>query len=121
MVGVISSWNYPVMLALMPAAAALAAGNRVMVKVSEHAPATGAAVRDLLAEAFPPERVAVVDWDVHHGNGTEHAFYSDPSVLTISIHQDGAFPATSGSVEDRGDGPGRGFPRARHASCSVFI
>ena len=35
------------------------------------------------------DRVAVVDWDVHHGNGTQAAFYSDPTVLTISIHQDG--------------------------------
>ena len=42
-------------------------------------------------------RVAVVDWDVHHGNGTEHAFYSDPNVLTISIHQDNNFPPGSGA------------------------
>ena len=55
------------------------------------------------------ERVAVVDWDVHHGNGTQDAFYSDPTVLTISIHQDGLYPLGSGSLEQRGEGPGRGF------------
>jgi acetoin utilization deacetylase AcuC-like enzyme len=55
------------------------------------------------------ERIAIVDWDVHHGNGTEHAFYEDPGVLTISLHQDGLFPAESGLIGDTGDGPGEGF------------
>ncbi|TMF05975.1 MAG: class II histone deacetylase [Chloroflexi bacterium] len=54
-------------------------------------------------------RVAVVDWDVHHGNGTEHAFYSDPNVLTISIHQDNNFPPSSGAITDTGSGAGAGF------------
>ena len=39
------------------------------------------------------ERVAIVDWDVHHGNGTEEIFLDDPSVLTISLHQDALYPA----------------------------
>jgi acetoin utilization deacetylase AcuC-like enzyme len=55
------------------------------------------------------DRVAVVDWDVHHGNGTQAAFYSDPTVLTISIHQDGFYPMDSGSLEERGEGAGYGF------------
>ena len=55
------------------------------------------------------ERVAVVDWDVHHGNGTQQAFYSDPTVLTISIHQDDFYPASSGSLDERGDGAGQGY------------
>jgi acetoin utilization deacetylase AcuC-like enzyme len=54
-------------------------------------------------------RVAIVDWDVHHGNGTEHAFYSDPTVLTISIHQDNNYPPRSGAIEDTGSGPGEGY------------
>jgi acetoin utilization deacetylase AcuC-like enzyme len=54
-------------------------------------------------------RVAVVDWDVHHGNGTEHAFYEDPSVLTISLHQDNNFPMNSGASSDVGAGDGAGF------------
>lgn len=53
-------------------------------------------------------RVAVVDLDVHHGNGTEQIFGTDPSVLTISIHQDGAYPPGSGPVEHLGEGPGVG-------------
>jgi acetoin utilization deacetylase AcuC-like enzyme len=55
------------------------------------------------------ERVAVLDWDVHHGNGTQSAFYDDPSVLTISIHQDNVFPPNSGAVAERGAGAGEGF------------
>jgi acetoin utilization deacetylase AcuC-like enzyme len=47
-------------------------------------------------------RVAIVDWDVHHGNGAEHLFWEDPSVLTISIHQDGAYPRGSGAMAARG-------------------
>jgi acetoin utilization deacetylase AcuC-like enzyme len=54
------------------------------------------------------DRVAIVDWDVHHGNGTEHAFYEDPRVLTISLHQDGLYPAESGLVEHTGAGAGAG-------------
>jgi len=54
-------------------------------------------------------RVAIVDWDVHHGNGTEHAFYSDPTVLTLSIHQDNNYPPASGAITDTGEGAGRGY------------
>jgi acetoin utilization deacetylase AcuC-like enzyme len=54
-------------------------------------------------------RVAIVDWDVHHGNGTEHAFYSDPTVLTLSIHQDNNYPPASGAITDTGDGAGHGY------------
>ena len=58
-VGVISPWNYPIQLALAPLAAAIAAGNHVYLKPSEHSPHTSAFLRTLLAEVFPPERVAV--------------------------------------------------------------
>jgi len=47
-------------------------------------------------------RVAIVDWDVHHGNGTEEIFRADPSVLTISLHQDGLYPAGSGGLDSGG-------------------
>jgi acetoin utilization deacetylase AcuC-like enzyme len=50
------------------------------------------------------ERVAIVDWDVHHGNGTEAIFLDDPSVLTISLHQDGLYPAHTGGLDTRGTG-----------------
>jgi len=55
------------------------------------------------------ERVAVIDWDVHHGNGTQAAFYSDPTVLTISLHQDRCYPIDSGGIEEIGEGAGRGY------------
>jgi len=54
------------------------------------------------------ERVLVVDWDLHHGNGTEAIFYDDPRVLYFSVHQWPAYPGT-GQVEDIGEGPGEGF------------
>jgi acetoin utilization deacetylase AcuC-like enzyme len=53
-------------------------------------------------------RVAMVDWDVHHGNGQQAVFYDDPSVLTISIHQDLCFPPDSGYITDVGEGAGAG-------------
>ena len=53
-------------------------------------------------------RVAVVDWDVHHGNGTEAIFYEDPEVLTISLHQEACFPLDKGASTDRGAGKGLG-------------
>jgi acetoin utilization deacetylase AcuC-like enzyme len=54
-------------------------------------------------------KVAFVDWDVHHGNGTQAAFYNDPSALTISIHQDRNFPTNSGLLTENGEGKGSGF------------
>jgi acetoin utilization deacetylase AcuC-like enzyme len=54
-------------------------------------------------------RVAVVDWDVHHGNGTQAAFYEDPNILTISIHQDNLYPANSGGIDENGAGRGAGY------------
>jgi len=54
-------------------------------------------------------RVAVVDWDVHHGNGTQGAFYEDPSVLTVSLHQHRLYPLDSGGIEENGEGKGRGL------------
>jgi acetoin utilization deacetylase AcuC-like enzyme len=59
--------------------------------------------------ALGAERVAIVDWDVHHGNGTETAFYTDPGVLTISLHQEDLYPAGRGAVEDTGKDEGAGF------------
>lgn len=62
-VGVISPWNYPVNLALVPLATAIAAGNHVLLKPSEHTPQTSAFLQSLLAEVFPAERVSVVQGD----------------------------------------------------------
>nr|QNO48200.1 hypothetical protein PGANABGL_00014 [Methanosarcinales archaeon ANME-2c ERB4] len=53
-------------------------------------------------------RVLVVDWDVHHGNGTQYAFYYDPSVFYFSVHQYPHYPGT-GSAGETGDGSGSGY------------
>ena len=53
------------------------------------------------------QRVLIVDWDVHHGNGTQDAFYDDPSVFFFSIHQYPLYPGTGSSAET-GVGPGEG-------------
>jgi acetoin utilization deacetylase AcuC-like enzyme len=60
-------------------------------------------------EAVQPLRVAVVDWDVHHGNGTEAIFYNRSDVLTISLHQEKNYPLDTGNIEATGEGAGLGF------------
>ena len=52
-------------------------------------------------------RVLIVDWDVHHGNGTQEIFYSDPDVFYVSVHQSPFYPGT-GTREERGAGPAEG-------------
>lgn len=54
-------------------------------------------------------RIAIVDWDVHHGNGTQSAFYDRDDVLMISVHQDRLYPANSGDISEKGTGKGQGF------------
>ncbi|MFN9546718.1 MAG: histone deacetylase [Cyanobacteriota bacterium] len=54
------------------------------------------------------ERVLIVDWDVHHGNGTQAIFWRDPSVMFFSVHQSPLYPG-SGAATERGEGPGEGF------------
>jgi acetoin utilization deacetylase AcuC-like enzyme len=54
------------------------------------------------------ERVLIVDWDLHHGNGTQEAFYEDPQVLYFSTHQSPGYPGT-GAMSEMGRGPGLGY------------
>ncbi len=56
------------------------------------------------------ERVLIIDWDVHHGNGTQAAFDDDPSVYFVSLHQWPLYPGT-GRPEETGAGKGKGFNR----------
>jgi acetoin utilization deacetylase AcuC-like enzyme len=60
-----------------------------------------------LREARGLDRVLIVDWDVHHGNGTQHIFYEDPNVFFFSIHQSPLYPG-SGAAAERGAGAGEG-------------
>jgi acetoin utilization deacetylase AcuC-like enzyme len=70
------------------------------------------------------ERVAIVDWDVHHGNGTQHSFYDDPAVLYVSIHEFPFYPGT-GWVDESGDLTGRGanvnIPLPNGTSASSYL
>jgi acetoin utilization deacetylase AcuC-like enzyme len=69
-------------------------------------------------------RVAIIDWDVHHGNGTEAIFIEDPSVLYISLHENGIYPHT-GPASERGRGRGEGtnlnipLPHASHGDLAL--
>jgi acetoin utilization deacetylase AcuC-like enzyme len=53
-------------------------------------------------------KVAILDWDVHHGNGTQAVYYERGDTLTVSIHQEGCFPPGQGLAEERGAGAGMG-------------
>ncbi|MBB3117316.1 coniferyl aldehyde dehydrogenase [Pseudoduganella violacea] len=66
-IGIMVPWNYPMSLALMPLATAIAAGNRAMIKPSEYTPATTRLLQAMMAELFAPEQVAVVTGDASVG------------------------------------------------------
>ncbi|TGL56054.1 histone deacetylase [Leptospira kemamanensis] len=70
------------------------------------------------------KRVLILDWDVHHGNGTEHQFYEDDSVYFVSFHQFPFYPGT-GSASERGRGKGLGYtlnlPMARGAEEKQYL
>jgi acetoin utilization deacetylase AcuC-like enzyme len=69
---------------------------------------TGAIAARYAQDHFGLERVAIVDWDVHHGNGTQHIFEEDPSVYYFSLHQYPFYPGT-GAAAERGRGKGEGY------------
>ncbi|NOY64737.1 MAG: histone deacetylase [Nitrospirae bacterium] len=76
------------------------------------------------AQSLGYEKVFIIDFDVHHGNGTEHMFYEDDSVFYFSTHQYPHYPGT-GSTEERGRGKGEGFtyniPMPAGAGDSEYI
>lgn len=65
------------------------------------------AARHLL-ERHGLKRVAILDWDLHHGNGTQHSFYGEREVLYMSLHQSPCYPGT-GMLGETGEGDGEGF------------
>jgi acetoin utilization deacetylase AcuC-like enzyme len=70
------------------------------------------------------ERVVIVDWDVHHGNGTEAMFYADPSVLFISLHQAPNYPGTGAAAEvgrDEGLGANVNLPLPPGATDATYL
>jgi coniferyl-aldehyde dehydrogenase len=89
-VGTIAPWNYPISLALMPLATALAAGNRAMIKPSEITPRTSEVLRELITATFPEEQVAVVTGDAAVG-ASFAALPFDKLLFTGSTADFGAF------------------------------
>jgi acetoin utilization deacetylase AcuC-like enzyme len=69
-------------------------------------------------QKYEVEKVLIIDWDYHHGNGTESAFYSDPSVLFFSTHDQYAYPGT-GSPARTGEEAGEGFNINVHLACGT--
>ena len=109
-VGVIAPWNYPVNLALMPLAAALAAGNHVMLKPSEHTPRTSQLLQALLAEVFPPERVATVLGGPEvaaqfAGLPLDHLFFTGSTAVGRKVMQAAAHNLTPVTLELGGKSP----------------
>jgi len=77
-----------------------------------------------LQERYGLERIAIIDWDVHHGNGTEEIFIEDPSVLYVSLHEEHIYPYT-GAASTRGRGTGLGtnlnIPLPRHSDGALAL
>ena len=66
-----------------------------------------AILANYLRQAHGLQKIAIIDWDVHHGNGTQHTFEADPAVMYISTHQYPYYPGT-GAVSETGIGSGKG-------------
>jgi coniferyl-aldehyde dehydrogenase len=109
-VGIISPWNYPFQLAMMPLLAALAAGNRVMVKPSELTPRTGEFMAELLAGLFPSEQVATVLGGPEVGAAFsrlpfDHLFYTGSTAVGRLVMQAAAENLTPVTLELGGKSP----------------
>jgi acetoin utilization deacetylase AcuC-like enzyme len=62
-----------------------------------------------LRQLYNLKKIAIVDWDAHHGNGTQKGFYNDPNTLVMSIHQNQCYPLDSGFIEENGIEAGIGY------------
>jgi coniferyl-aldehyde dehydrogenase len=123
-VGVISPWNYPVNLALMPLATAIAAGNHVYLKPSEHTPRTSLWLRELLHEVFPEDRVAVALGGPQVAGGFaalpfDHLFFTGSTAVGRKVMAAAAPNLTPVTLELGGKSPcliADGYPLATAAA-----
>ncbi|MGH7813767.1 MAG: coniferyl aldehyde dehydrogenase [Candidatus Binataceae bacterium] len=109
-VGVISPWNYPFQLAVLPLMAAIAAGNRVMLKPSELTPHTSAFLAEFLAAIYPVDRVAVVQGGPSVGEAFsrlpfDHLFYTGSTAVGRSVMRAAAENLTPVTLELGGKSP----------------
>lgn len=109
-VGIISPWNYPFQLAIVPLVAALAAGNRVMLKPSEHTPNTSALLKDMLAELYDDETVYVAIGGVKVASAFSelpfhHIFFTGSTMVGKIVAQAAAKNLTPVTLELGGKSP----------------
>ena len=109
-VGVISPWNYPYQLGMMPAAAAIAAGNRVMLKPSELTPRFSALLAEIVGEFFAPEEFAVIPGDVDVGRAFsklpfDHLFFTGSTAVGRQVALAAAENLTPVTLELGGKSP----------------
>jgi acyl-CoA reductase-like NAD-dependent aldehyde dehydrogenase len=109
-VGIIVPWNYPIYLAIGPMTAALAAGNRVMLKLSEFTPATTRLFAQLLAARFRPDEVAVVGGDAEVGKAFaqlpfDHLLFTGSTAVGRAVMQSAAEQLTPVTLELGGKSP----------------
>lgn len=127
-VGIVVPWNYPIYLAIGPMAAALAAGNRVLVKMSEAAPATGALFESLVARHFAPDQVAVVNGGPEVAKAFcalpfDHLLFTGSTSVGRDVMRAAAENLTPVTLELGGKSPaivGRDFPVAEAAGRILF-
>ncbi|MCQ4253141.1 coniferyl aldehyde dehydrogenase [Stutzerimonas stutzeri] len=109
-VGIIVPWNYPLYLAIGPLIGALAAGNRVMLKMSESTPATGQLLKALLTQIFPENQVAVVLGDVEVGQAFarlpfDHLLFTGSTLIGREVMRAAAENLTPVTLELGGKSP----------------
>jgi coniferyl-aldehyde dehydrogenase len=109
-VGVISPWNYPFQLAMLPAVGALAAGNRVLVKPSELTPSFSKLLHEIVAEFFSPEELAVIEGDVEVGRAFsqlpfDHLFFTGSTAVGREVALAAAANLTPVTLELGGKSP----------------
>jgi coniferyl-aldehyde dehydrogenase len=125
-VGIISPWNYPAQLALLPLIAAVAAGNRVLLKPSEITPRTSAWLEQLLGAVFPQEEVAVIQGGPAVGQAftqlpLDHLFYTGPTAVGRGVMRSAAENLTPVTLELGGKSPALIAPDARLAAAAESI
>jgi coniferyl-aldehyde dehydrogenase len=124
-VGVISPWNYPVNLSLMPVVTAIAAGNRVMLKPSKFTPATNAVIASMISEIFPEDQVTVVNGDgaAFSSLPFDHLIFTGSSAVGRSVMKAASENLVPVTLELGGKSPtivAKGHVHDRAVSSIVF-
>ena len=128
MVGIVVPWNYPVYLAIAPAVSAVAAGNRVLIKMSESAPATGELLAALVARHFSPEVLAILNGGVEVATAFtalpfDHLLFTGSTEVGRHVMRAAAANLTPVTLELGGKSPaivGRGMPVAQAADRILY-